>query len=789
MPKFPHLDRFMSFPRLLTALLAMTLNLDFAAAAEELTLERIFGSPSLSGPALREAKLSPAGDRVSFLRGRDDDANTLDLWQYRVDTGQTGLLLSADALTTASVELSDEEKARRERARIADLGGIVEYRWAADGLHLLLPLGGDVWLVQIAAAEKDLSTEAEAETGVEADTDVDETLSIRQLTSGDAYDLDPKISPDGAHVAFIRNRALWLVAAAGGEARALTENASDSISSGMAEFIAQEEMGRDTGYWWSPDGRRIAFLEVDEAAIAPSLRYEVRGDAIEMIEQRYPYAGTPNVSYRLGVVEIESGEIQWIALGEPSDIYIPRVAWTPDSDTVVFQRQSRDQQTLALIAHDLDRGQQRILLTETSDTWINLHDDLHFLKQMEAFIWSSERSGYRHLYLIGMDGQVLRPLTAGDWPVAALEGVDEDLGLVYFSAGVDTPTERQLYRQSLVTATPEAVQKVSRRTGWHQISFDAAGRNYLDLYSSTEQPPQLSLHSADGERTAWLVENRIDDSHPYAPFRADHQPTEFGTISAADGQTLHYRLLAPVDFDASRRYPVFAHVYGGPTSRMALNQWGRRQLIDQYMARQGYIVFSIDNRGIEGQGVAFQAPAYRNLGQVEVDDQITGIEYLKSLDFVDPERIGVFGQSYGGYMTLMLLMQHPGVFAAGVAVAPVTDWALYDTHYIERYLGMPRDATGAPTEPYRTANVLSHADRLNDPLLLIHGMADDNVLFTHSTLLMQALQHAAIDFELMTYPGEKHTIAGDGQRLHVYRQIDRFFRRQLLDRVAGLRAD
>jgi dipeptidyl-peptidase-4 len=782
-------------PRLLTPLLAMTLSPHFAAA-EELTLERIFDSPALSGPALREAKLSPTGDRVTFLRGREDDANTLDLWQYRVETGQTGVLLSADALMTDTVELSDEEKARRERARIADLGGIVEYRWTRDGRHVLLPLGGDVWLVRIESAAEDVATAADsapepiqsgtnadaaADTSADARADADETLSVRQLTSGEAFDLDPKISPDGTHVAFIRDRNLWLVPAEGGEARALTDSASETLSSGMAEFIAQEEMGRDTGYWWSPDGRRIAFLEVDEAPIAPSLRYEVRGNAIEMIEQRYPYAGTPNVTYRLGVVEIDSGETRWIPLGDESDIYIPRVAWAPDSNTVVFQRQSRDQQTLELIAHDLAGNRQRTLLTETSETWINLHDDLHFLEQMDAFIWSSERSGYRHLYLVDMDGEIVRPLTAGDWPVAALSGVDEDLGLVYFTAGVETPTEMQLYRQSLVTATPEAVQKVSRRTGWHQISFDGAGRKYLDLYSSTEQPPQLSLHSADGERIAWLVENRVDADHPYAPFRADQPPTEFGTLRAADGQLLHYRLVAPADFDAAQRYPVLVHVYGGPTSRMALNQWGRRHLIEQHMARQGYIVFSVDNRGIEGQGVAFQAPAFLSLGRLEVEDQIAGIEYLKTLDFVDPERIGVFGWSYGGYMTLMLLKQHPGVFAAGVAVAPVTDWALYDTHYTERYLGMPRDEAGEPTEPYRLGNVLNYAERLADPLLLIHGMADDNVLFTHSTMLMQALQDASIDFELMTYPGEKHAIAGEGQRLHVYRQIDRFLRRHLLD--------
>ncbi|MFU8878402.1 MAG: DPP IV N-terminal domain-containing protein, partial [Wenzhouxiangellaceae bacterium] len=717
----------------------------------ELTLERIFGAPALSGPTLRQARLSPAGDRVTFLRGSEDNPSQLDLWEYHLESGQTRRLIPAAAVLDDEGELSAEEIARRERARIADLSGIVEYRWADDGRRLLFPLGGDIFLADLSG----------------------DSPTVRQLTAAETFDLAPKISPDARHVAFIRERELWLVEIESGAARALTDDAGETISNGMAEFIAQEEMGRDTGYWWSPDGTRIAFLQVDESPIAPSLRYEVTGDAIRMVEQRYPYAGTDNVRYRLGVVEIESGDIRWLDLGENPDIYIPRVAWRPDSTAVVFQRQSRNQQTLELIAHDLAADEQQVLVTETSDTWINLHDDLHFLGDGEHFIWSSERSGQRHLYLYRTDGRLVRELTGGDWPVNALEAVDEEFGLVYFTAGVDGPTEQHLYRQSLITETPEAVHKVSRRSGWHEVSFDGAGQRYLDVFSSTEQPPQLSLHSADGERLAWLIENRVDPEHPYAPFRTGHLATEFGTLDATDGQPMHWRMIRPADFDESRQYPVFIHVYGGPTSRMALNRWGRRHLVDQYLARSGYVVFSLDNRGIAGQGMDFQAPAYLNLGRVEVEDQITGLEYLKSLPFVDPERIGVFGWSYGGYMSLMMLMQHPGEFAAGVAVAPVTDWALYDTHYTERYLGMPRDDDGNPTEPYALGNVLNYAENLADPLLLVHPMADDNVLFTHSTMLMQKLQEQVIDFDLMTYPGEKHAIAGEPQRLHVYRQIDR----------------
>jgi len=753
---------------------------------DELTLERIFDSPALSGPTLRQARLSPAGDRVTFLRGREGDADTLDLWEYNLEQDRTRRLISADDVLSGPVELSDAEKARRERARISSLRGIVEYRWAPDGRHLLFPLGGDIYLADLE----------------------DEPIEVRQLTAGAVFDLDPKISPNGRMVAFVRDHNLWVVDVEGGGARALTADGNGVLKNAVAEFIAQEEMGRTTGYWWSPDGESIAFLQIDESTIEPSKRYEVAGDQIDIIEQRYPYAGTPNVRYRLGVVTLDAGdagddasddnrhenrhgngdnkraETRWIQVSEApfeeQDIYIPRVQWLPDSSGLTFQRQSRDQRTLELVLHKLDSAEQQVLVREESEIWTNLHDDLHFLQGMDAFIWSSERTGYRHLYLIGLDGDTIRPLTGGDWGVEALAAVDEDLGLVYFTAGIDSPAERHLYRQSLISASPEAVTRVSRRDGWHDISFDDSARTYLDTFSSTDQPPQLSLHSGDGERLEWLIENRVDADHPYAAFMPGHRATEFGTLGAGDGQTLHYRMIKPSGFDDSKQYPVFLHVYGGPTSRMVVNRWGRRHLVDQYMARSGYIVFSIDNRGIAGQGVKFQAPAYLNLGQVEVDDQMTGVEFLKTLTFVDAEKIGVFGWSYGGYMTLMMLMQHHGEFAAGAAVAPVTDWALYDTHYTERYLGMPRDPSGAPTQAYSRGNVLEYAGNLEDPLLLVHGMADDNVLFTHSTLLMQKLQAEAIDFELMTYPGEKHAISGKGQRLHVYRQIDRFLRREVM---------
>lgn len=738
---------------LLVLLVAALMGGPAGAGETSLTLERIFASPDLAGPTLRRAELSPDGDRVTFLRGREDDRNLLDLWEYHVDDDQTRLLVSADAVHDESIELSAEEQARRERARIAALRGIVDYRFSDDGRFLLFPVKGNVYLLDMA----------------------DDSKTVRRLTDAETFDTDPQIAPDGEHVAFVRERNLWVVEVESGRTRALTDSATATIANGVAEFIAQEEMGRDTGFWWSPSGRHIAFLQIDESPVEVTRRYEVQADTIEMAEQRYPYAGTDNVTYRLGVVEIESGDMTWVDLDDARDIYIPRVKWLPNAEQLSFQRQSRDQKTLELVIANIDSGETRSLLTETSQTWVNLHDDLHFLSGMPAFIWSSERSGFRHLYLYDFEGELIRPLTAGDWQVDALAGVDEELGMVYFTGSEVSATEKHLYRQSLVTRSPEVVNRISRRSGWHEVSMDRGGRVYVDTFSSSRQPPQLSLHNIDGERLAWLLENRLDQNHPYGPYLDGHRPTEFGTLTAPAGHALHYRLIRPADFDPGQKYPVFVHVYGGPTHRLVTDSWSRRMLIDQYMARQGYLVFSLDNRGVERQGKAFQDAAYLKLGQVEMPDQMVGVDWLRSLEFVDGERIGIFGWSYGGYMSLMALSQYPGEFAAGVSVAPVSDWSLYDTHYTERYLGRPQDHP----EAYEKGNVLTYADAMTDPLLLIHGMADDNVLFTHSTRLMHDLQSRAFPFELMAYPGEKHAIAGEGPRLHVYRMITRFLDRHL----------
>jgi dipeptidyl-peptidase-4 len=744
---------------MLALLLAAAMTLAPAATPSKLTLEAIAGGTNLSGPSLNKIAFSPDGKQVSYLRGSDDNRNRFDLWVQDVAGGAARKVDSRDLLEGEEV-LSDEEKARRERQRTSAQSGIVDYEWAPDGRHLLFPLGGDLFLYDLdAAAGK----------------------NVRQLTHGEGFATDPKLSPLGGYVSFIRARNLWVIDLATGKQQALTSDGSDTIGNGIAEFVADEEMDRHTGYWWAPDDSGIAYARIDESTVPVQKRYEVYPDRTEVVEQRYPAAGDPNVAIQLGVIAPTGGETRWLSLSgdrvnkRAPDIYLARVDWI-DGGHVTYQVQSRDQRTLELIESGLASAAPayRTLLTETSRTWVPLHSNLKFLKD-GRFVWSSERSGFQHLELRSRDGKLLDAITSGDWTVDEMLAVDEAKGLVYFSGTKDSPIERHVY---VVPLAGGEVRRISEAHGMHSATFAPGAKSWIDYWSATDTPPQVELRDANGKLMAKLLENDINDpAHPYAPFRAAHRPVEFGTLTAADGRTeLHYSLIKPLGFDPTKKYPVVVYVYGGPATQTVLQQWPGRadHWLGQYFAQHGYLVFSLDNRGTPRRGRDFGAALFRKQGTVEVEDQRAGVDFLRALPYVDGQRIGVHGWSNGGYMTLLLLTRAADHYTCGVAGAPVTDWALYDTHYTERYMDLP----AANRDGYRESTVFAHLDGLRAPLLLVHGMADDNVLFTHSTKLMSALQAAGKPFELMTYPGAKHSLRGSDQ-LHRLHATDAFFARCL----------
>lgn len=718
------------------------------ASAERLTLDRIHADPALSGPGVRSLRVSPDGERVTFLRGRADNQFQLDLWEFNMKDKTTHRLVDSKQLVP-NENLSLEEKARRERARTASLSGILSYSWSPSGKQLLVPIAGDLYLV-----------------------DVNKPEAARKVASGNVG--DPKISPKGRYVSYVRDQNLFVIDLTTGQERQLTTDGKGTVHNGEAEFVAQEEMDQQTGYYWAPDDSAIAYRHYDEAQVPVARRFEIFADRTEVIDQRYPAAGAKNVLIDLMIVNPATGAQKQVDLGPDKDIYLVRADFSADGKTLVYQRQSRDQKRLDLVAVDAATLAQRPLLTETSKTWVSIHDDLRFLSRQNAFIWASERSGRKHLYLYDMSGKLLHPISSGEWGVDNILAVDEQAGKVYIASNKDAVVDKQAYALNLDGSNASKPIRLTKQDGWHEDVFARNGKIFVDTFSDPNTPPQVSIRRADGTMVEWLEHNELNASHPYAKYVTDHLPTEYGTIKAHDGQTLYYSMIKPAHFDASKRYPVFLFTYGGPHSQRVTRQWGN--LFNQYMAQQGFVVFVLDNRGSSRRERAFTDVIYGNLGAHEVEDQLTGIDWLTQQSFVDPKRVGVFGWSYGGFMTLRLLEAGSSKIAMGVAVAPVTDWSLYDTHYTEQFVGATPQGDPAA---YERSGVFAHLDGLTSPLLLVHGMADDNVLFTNSTRLIDALVNRNVRFELMTYPGAKHGISSRAGQRHVYGLIDAFFKKNL----------
>jgi dipeptidyl-peptidase-4 len=731
--------------RILLAFAAAFLVIAAPARADELTLERLFASPSLSGPTPRLLKLSPDGRLTTLLRNRADDRDRYDLWAVDTTTGQARMLVDSARLGTGAA-LSEEEMMRRERARLSGVRGIVSYDWSPDGRSILVPLDGDLYLA-----------------GLDG--------NVRRITATPETELDAQVSRTGRYLSFVRDQNLYVVDASGQNEHRLTSDGGGTISWGSAEFVAQEEMDRNTGHWWSPDDRYLAVARVDEASVHVVSRTAIGTEGTRVYQQRYPAAGTPNAVVELYVMAPDGSNRVKVDLGADPDIYLARVNWTADGAALLVQRESRDQKRLDLLRVDPATGRSTILFSETSDSWINLNDNLKPLAD-GSLIWTSERSGFSHIYRFR--GGRWTQLTRGDWAVDRVAGVDERARRVYFTGNLGTPLERHLYWVGL--DRPGAPRRVTEPGWWNSAEMDEAATHALVTRSSPTQPPQVYLADSSGRRIAWIEENRLDSSHPYAPFLASHIAPVFGTLNASDGTALYYKMLSPPR-EPGRRYPVFVQVYGGPgAGRQVTRSWASP--LQQYLVQHGWIVFSIDGRGSPDRGHAFEAQIYHAMGTVEVQDQLAGIGWLRGRNDVDGDRIAVYGWSYGGYMVTRLLEAVPHLFAAGVAGAPVTNWRLYDTHYTERYLGNP----AIDPAPYEAAGAIPNAGRINDPFLLLHGMADDNVVFENSTVLMGALQSRSFPFEMMVYPGATHGVSGEARQLHLWRTITRF-----LDRTA--RAD
>ncbi|MFC6198674.1 S9 family peptidase [Ponticaulis profundi] len=818
-----------------------------------LTIERLYASPSLNGPTAKGVKFSPDGQRVTFLKARAEDSARYDLWQFDVATGEQSLLVDSTLLEPEEVELSEAEKALRERKRIAGQKGIVSYDWGTANT-ILVPIGGDLHLVTLHASSwiglkpgaethgltmaslaeqlgdvffgeygaeghsldrqsgelrqlKVLDSAEETVTSPEfrnrlvstpegeavalgdvvalsIKTDVSE---VRQLTQTEAFEYDARVSPRGNYVSFIRDGALFVIELATGKETQITPDAEpeNAISYGVAEFVAQEEMSRYTGYWWSPDESYVAYTKVDESTVDVIERFDIAADKTTVIDQRYPRAGRPNAIVDLFVRNIETGEtvqIDWRRedWGPATDQYLARVNWTfvhSGARILSVQRVDRDQTKIDVFNAYIEPRNPELEVMDTSsfdldvqDKWVNLSSD--YINNGIGFIRTNETTGFRHILLTPPEAGEATQLTQGEWVVSKIEGSNEENGLVFFTGFKDTPLEKHLY--SVPVDGGKAVRITEAGKSW-AITMSPDGKSFVGTSSSPTQPPQTGLYTAEGELIAWIEENRLDENHPYFPYLENHTTPTFGTLTAEDGQTLHYSYQTPPDFDPNKQYPVIVEVYGGPHVQTVDRDW--EKLSDVFYTHQGYIVFRLDNRGSWNRGKAFEDVIYRQTGGPEVRDQLKGVEWLKEQSFVDADRIAIQGWSYGGYMTLMTLLQaEPDTFAAAASGAPVTDWSLYDTFYTERYMDTPQDNA----DGYEKSSVFYHLDKWEGdlpPLLLMHGMADDNVTFDNMTRLMAELQQRGLLFDVMTYPGQRHGIRGEALQIHLMKTRMRFLSR------------
>lgn len=722
-----------------------------------LTFEDIATYPLPGTAAPTQLAFSPDGAHLTYLFSGEGSL-VQSLYACPTGGGAAEVCVTPPGAGDTEEGLSLEEKLRRERLRERGLG-VTRYAWAAERARLCVPISGAVYV-------------QDGVTGA----------LMEVVPRGEEPALDPRLSPSGEHLAYVQDAELYVVPALGGAAVQVTSGARGTgKTNGLADYIAEEEMHRHAGFWWAPDGARLAFTQVDEQHIpAYRILHQGKDQVGEGAEEdhRYPFAGAENPRVRLGLVGREGGEVRWLEWQGEGDEYLARVQWLSPT-RLSAQTQDRAQERLRLIVWDLQPGGElsgpRELLREETQVWINLHELLRPLKDgpgvppgaRGGFLWASEASGFMHLSLHGPEGERLADLTAGEWQVDGLCGVDEERGLVYFTGSLDEVRQQRLYEVSLAGGEPRLV---SRRGGMHSVAVDVARGLYADLQHELSSPPRLTLRRlSDDEELALLFEGASDPRVAELGLRAPR----LVTLSADDGVELQAALYEP---EGAGPFPTVVNVYGGPGPQRVQDSWALTvDLRSQYLAQEGYLVIRLDNRGSARRGLRFEGAIKHAMGDIEVRDQVRGVRWAAEQGLADLERVGIYGWSYGGYMSAMALAQAPEVFRAAVAGAPVTHWDGYDTHYTERYMGTPQ----ANPAGYARSSVMAHVDGVRGALLLVHGLIDENVHFRHTARLINALIRARKPYELLLFPDERHMPRGLPDRIYLEERIASFLAREL----------
>jgi dipeptidyl-peptidase-4 len=686
------------------------------------------------------------GKGLTYLKADRPDSLRRVQWKLDLPDGEPRIVARPPGEGDTEANLSREEALRRERQRQRDTG-ITSVIRAESADVAIIPLGGDLYLRRGEGP-------------------------LERLTESPDPEIDPKPDASGAAVAFVRDDSLYVIDVKTKKEMRLSPEGDDALTYGLAEFIAQEELDRQTGFWWSPDGQWIAYQETDEQHIPLYTIAHQGGEEYTTEEHRYPFAGAANAKVRLGIVPSTGGPTRWLDLAEgDEEVYLARVAWDGPRALLVSLL-DRDQKRLRLVRIERQSGKRTTIHEDTARTWIDLHDDFRPVGDTGQWTWSVPGPNGRRLELRGADGTLVRTLTPEGTPVDALVALDEKRREVWYTSSGSNPTHALLYRVSLDGGEPV---RVTPEDGTHRPVVAPNGDSFVDVFSDRQRPPQTSLCDRDG-KTLRVLDDAASDSRLK---QLDLVPPELVTFQNRDGVTLHGAYYRPRSDALGTPAPLVVMVYGGPTVQTVTDSWAlTADLTAQYLAARGFGVWKCDNRGSSRRGQAFQDPVYRKLGVVEVDDQADGVRFITEREKgkLDPRRVGVTGGSYGGYMTLRCLQRAPETFHAGVAVASVTDWDGYDTAYTERYMSTPEENP----EGYKLASVLTAAGDIKGHLLLIHGMIDENVHFRHTARLVTALITAGRPFEILPLPGERHSSRRVEDRRYVAERSADFFARSLV---------
>jgi len=712
---------------IIAALLTL-LSIPVFAAKKPVTIDALMTAGARRGGGEGPIVWSPNGSE--FITNK---AGTLVL--YNVSSGKTRNVIAMSKLESAAEQTPPPAVFDWTNRRVDES----DTQWFADAKHLLIGASGDLFVVDVNKG------------------------SFEQLTHTADLERDPKLSPDNQYVSFRRGSNLFTLSLASKKITQLTANGSDTLLNGQLDWVYPEELDLGTAHWWSPDSRSIAYLQFDIAhePVFPQVFLLKQHGLLE--PERYPKAGDPNAEVRLGVVPAEGGETRWMDLGEPRNNLFARVTWLPLSKELAIERLPRIQNKLGLLIANIQTCNARTVIHEEDPKWINVKDEPHFLGD-GRFVWSSERDGFRHLYLFDKDGHLEKQLTSGDWEVENWH-VDESHSRIIYTSTEASPIQRQVYAINL---DGSGKQRLSREDGTHAVSIAPNAAYYMDRFSSLSAPPRSTLYNIDGTELRVYRKPDTTDSDEY-----DILPTEIVTVKANDGTPLYARIIKPAGFTPAKKYPAVVMVYGGPGVQSIHDAWQGLSW-DQVLAHKGFVIWQLDNHGSSGRGHKFESVIYHGTGAHELQDQKTGIEYLIGKGFVDPARIGLYGWSYGGYMTTYTVTNAPGLIKAAIAGAPVTNWHNYDSIYTERYMGLPEDNP----EGYRISSPQTKAGDLQSKLLIVHNIEDDNVHFANTMQMADALEKSGKQFYMLVYPQKSHGVSGPARR-HLLNETTAFFEANL----------